>query len=725
MSRRSHKNRPPDHANPAPQSAERNTRKRDARTAAAVCVFLLAAVLLVFGQTLWHGFINIDDQDYVFWNSDVKSGLTPRGIQWAFTTGRSANWHPLTWLSHMADCQIYGPHADSGRNEAGTEQRVAGCLPYARYAWGHHLTNVLLHAANAILLFLVLWRMTGSLWPSAFAAALFALHPLRAESVAWVSERKDVLSGLFFLLTLAAYAGYARRHFSLRRYLAVVVLFALGLMAKPMLVTLPFVLLLLDYWPLGRMPLSCGAGVSPAPTAGTAAPQSSGPYPQQSWSRLIVEKLPLLALSAGSCAATLWAQHAAIAANERIAFPLRLANSASSLVCYLAQWLYPANLAAMYPFPVSGLAAERVAVAVLVLAAISLAVLIACRRYPYLFVGWLWYLGMLVPVIGLVQVGAQAMADRYTYLPQIGLAVALTWLAAALLAARPRWRLPCAVVASLILLDLAVCASLQTSQWRDSKTLWTHALNCTADNSMAHHGLGAALFELKQNDGAIAEFEESLKIRPAYAHARFSLGMALERRGERGDIDAAFEQYRQAVHVDPTLADAHYNLGVLLVNRGSTDEAIAEFRSALKYKPEQANAHYNLAACLERQGKCADAMVAWRAALQLEPNNVDTVDQVAWRLATSPDAAVRDGKKAIKLAQRAIELSHGEAPRPMSTLAAAYAEDGQFAEASRTAEQAIDLAVRRGETAAADEFRAQLKRYRANRPYRESPGQSQ
>ena len=246
-------------------STDQNTRRRNIRAAAAVCLFLLLAVTLVFGQTLWHGFINIDDQDYVFRNDEVKSGLTLHGAQWAFTAKHSANWHPLTWLSHMLDCQLYGPHAEAGHDGAEpTLDRKRECESFARYAWGHHLTSVLLHAANAILLFLVLWRMTGDLWPAAFVAAVFAVHPLRVESVAWVSERKDLLSGLFFVLTLAAYVGCVRRPFSWGRYLLVVGTFALGLMAKPMLVTLPPLLLLLDYWPLGRTPLSRSAGAGGA-----------------------------------------------------------------------------------------------------------------------------------------------------------------------------------------------------------------------------------------------------------------------------------------------------------------------------------------------------------------------------------------------------------------------------------------------------------------------------
>jgi tetratricopeptide (TPR) repeat protein len=447
--------------------------------------------------------------------------------------------------------------------------------------------------------------------------------------------------------------------------------------------------------------------------------------------RLIVEKLPLLALSAGSCAVTLWAQRDAIVSSDRVDFPSRIANAVVSCGGYLSQLFYPVNLAMMYPHPLDGLPAWRVALALLALTAISIAVLIGWRRRPHLIVGWLWYLGMLLPVIGLVQVGFQAMADRYTYLPQIGLCVALTWLAARLVASWPRHRLLCGGIAAFILLDLMVCASQQTWYWRDNQTLWTHALACTSKNAAAHHGLGCALSELDRDDEAIAEFEEALRIRPDLAEVRFNLGAALEC---RKNIDAALEQYRQAVRYEPTLAEAHYNLGVILANRGQNDEAIVEFQNTLKYKPDQANAHYNLATCLDGQGKCAEAMLSWREALRLQPNNVDTVDQVAWRLATSPDASIRNGEKALELAERAVQLSNGNDPKRLGTLAAAYAEVGRFSEAVETAERAIDLAVRleNAETAdairaqikeTADALRAQIKLYRANRPYHEQPGE--
>jgi protein O-mannosyl-transferase len=737
MRKRPPKNRPPDRDNPAPLPTEPDTRQHDARMAAAVCLFLLLAVMLVFGQTLWHGFVNIDDQDYVFRNSDVKGGLTLRGIEWAFTTKHAANWHPLTWLSHMLDCQIYGPPADTGPDSETAENQL--CDHYARFAWGHHLTSVLLHAATAISLFLVLWRMTGALWLAAFVAAVFAVHPLRVESVAWVAERKDVLSGLFFVLTLAAYVAYVRRPFSLGRYLAVVVLFGLGLMAKPMLVTLPLVLLLLDYWPLGRFSRLGGTDIPVcADRSGSLGRHKCLPHPIQGCSRqmpvwrLIVEKLPLLAVSAGSCAVTLWAQSKAIASFERVDFPSRLANAVVSYLDYLAQLFCPINLAPLYPHPLDELVVWRIALAALVLAAISIAAVVVWRRCPYVLVGWFWFLGMLVPVIGLVQVGSQARADRYTYLPQIGPCIAIAWLAAGLAVSWPRQgRLLCRGVAAIILLDLIVCGAQQTWYWHDNKTLWTHTLECTTKNATAHYGLACALSELHQDDDAIAEFEKALVIKANFPEASFNLASALKRRGK---IDAAIEQYRLATAGQPDLVDAHYNLGVLLTDRGKFDEAIAEFRSTLAYKPDHANACYSLAVCLSNRGKFAEAMPYWREAVRLEPNNADTVEQAAWRLATCPDASLRDGPKALELAERAVRLAERDDPLPLGTLAAAYAEVGRFSEAVQSVQQAIALAVRQGNMvtdsasraqieATADALRAQLELYRGNRPYHERPGQ--
>jgi hypothetical protein len=366
------------------------------RAVFGVCIFLLGAIWVVFGQTLGHGFVNYDDEEYVYGNPQVIHGLNLKGVEWAFTHSVMGNWHPLTVMSHMLDCQFYGLHAG-----------------------GHHLTNLLLHAATAILLFLVLRQMTGALWPSAFVAAVFAIHPLRVESVAWVAERKDVLSGLFFMLTLVAYVRYVRKPPSLGRYLMVMFLFALGLMCKPVFVTLPFVLLLLDYWPLNRVPTATDC-------------RNHFPIPR----RLILEKLPLFGLAAASCAATLFTQTFALPSFEQISLPLRVGNALISYVTYLGQMFWPSGLAVFYPFAARDVGVARVVLSLVVLAGISTGVFVL-RRRPYLLTGWLWYLIMLAPVIGIVQVGGQAQADRYTYLPQIGLYLLLTWAAADLCAG---WR---------------------------------------------------------------------------------------------------------------------------------------------------------------------------------------------------------------------------------------------------------------------------------------------
>lgn len=434
--------------------------RHEGYVAAAVCVLLIAAVWMVFGQPLDQGFV-YDDQEYICTNRHVTCGLTGEAIRWALTNSYSNNWHPVSWLSHMLDCSVYGFHAG-----------------------GHHLTNVLLHAANAVLLFLVLWRMAGALWPAAFVAAVFAIHPLKAESVAWVTERKDVLSGLFFMLTLAAYVGYVRHRPSFVRYLAVALLFALGLMSKPMLVTLPFVLLLLDYWPLGRVRETHQIQVCGAFHAPYGFTTDIG--------YLLLEKLPLFALAAASCAVTPLAQTHALVGTSYLPFSWRVANALDSYVAYLIQFFYPVWLVAFYPHPGPGLPSWKPVVAFLLLAAISVAVWAWRKRQPWLPVGWFWYLGMLVPVIGLVQVGLQARADRYMYLPQIGLCIALTYGIHRASASWPYRRWICGSLASVAIAVLMVLACRQTSYWHDSGTLWTHALQYTRPNATALNNLAWA-----------------------------------------------------------------------------------------------------------------------------------------------------------------------------------------------------------------------------------------
>jgi tetratricopeptide (TPR) repeat protein len=512
----------------------------------AVCGFLAVAVLVVFGRSLRNDFVNYDDNDYVYRNAHVSAGLTWEGLKWAVVSNCAANWHPLAWMSHMLDCQLYG-----------------------QWAAGHHLTNLLLHAATAILLFLVLQRMTGALWPSACVAALFAIHPLRVESVAWVAERKDLLCGLFFVLLLAAYTAYAARP-SWWRYALVLAMYGLGLLSKPMLVTVPLLLLLLDYWPLRRW----GRGA---------------------W--LFWEKIPLLALAAGSATMTLRAQAqvAAIKGLAELPWSWRAGNALLSYVVYIKQMFYPLGLAVYYPHPARTITAWQTVGAALILLAISAAAVALVRSRPYLIVGWLWYLGMLVPVIGLVQVGAQAHADRYTYLPQIGLYLMLAW-GAADLPLPNSWRRPLlASLAALVMVALMGCAWVQTGYWRDSETLWRHALDCTDRNDVAYNNLGLLQHDANKIDEAIACYCRAVEINPAYFLAWNNLGLNLLSQGKTAE---AIDCFQNALTANPNYAESHNNLAVVLNRLGKEDEALAHLQAALAADPQHALARQNLDALL-------------------------------------------------------------------------------------------------------------------------------
>jgi protein O-mannosyl-transferase len=668
---------------------------------AAVCAFLVLAVALVFGRTVQYGFVNFDDNKYVYENPRVTQGFSGESVAWAFSSFDACNWHPVTWLSHLLDCQLYG----------------------SQCAGGHHLTNVLLHAAVAVLLFLMLLRMTGDLWPSAFAAAAFAVHPLRVESVAWVAERKDLLCGLFFMLTLWAYLAYVRRPFSLARYILVAALFALGLMSKPMLVTLPLVLLLLDHWPLGR---------------------------QLPWWRLAVEKLPLLALSAASCAVTSLAQHTALADLEVVTPFLRISNALVSYVAYIGQFFYPTGLAVFYPYPYDSYPIWKVAGALLFLAGISVGVLTQWRRRPYLPVGWFWYLGMLVPVIGVVQVGSQSMADRYTYLPQIGLAVAIAWGAAEFTGDRKERRWACTAASVAVVAALMACAWRQTAYWSDNVTLWNRASACTADNLYAHNNIGMVLAKCNRVDDAIDHYRKALEIDPRSAITHDNLGNALARQGKiedavaeirlsllyqpdnakahnnlgnllahLGQTAAAIDEYQKALELTPDFFEAHNNLGVALAGQGRIDLAVPHFEKALEINPNYDEAHSNLGMALAQQGKVAEAVTHWREAVRLNSTNMRARNRLAWTLATHPESSIRNGEEAVKLAQWAVKLTRGRDPTLLGTLAAAYAETGQFLEAIEAAEQAVSLADSRGDANLAKALRGQLQFYQAGAPYRE------
>ena len=648
-----------------------------------ICILLALAVAVVFGRTVRFEFVNFDDNMYVYKNPLVAGGLTAAGVLAAFTRFHAHYWSPLTWISYLVDHQI------------------CGLQP-----WGYHLDNVVLHAATAILLFLVLRRMTGRQWPGALVAALFAVHPLHVESVAWVTERKDVLSGLFFMLTVAAYLGYVRRPFSVVRYMVLVLCFVCGLLSKPTLVTVPFVLLLLDYWPLRRWdPL----GGSRASAAGPAVPA----FPR----RVLVEKIPLLMLAAVCCVMTMLSQAKAVIPLEQLPWPTRAANVLVAYSVYLGQSFWPSGLAVFYPYPSTGQPIWAVIGSLLLLAGVSVAAVVLRRSLPFLLIGWLWYLGMLVPVIGLVQVGGQAMADRYMYLPQIGLTVLLVWSARDFCAGRPRRLWAAGAGAVLLVVLLGAVAWRQAGYWRTSETLWRRALACTSRNYIAHNNLGNVLAGRGQPDAAIAEYRLALEIKPNYFEAHNNLGTAM---ADLGRVDEAIAEYRQALNINPNYVDAHFNLGMALASRGQAAEAIVHYRQVLEIQPDDIPARGNLGVALASLGRVAEAIAEYQQVLNIKPNEAMAQINLAWIYATNPDPKVRDGVQAVALAQRAVALSLNN-PGGLDTLAAAYAESGRFADAVQTERQARDLATQQKQPALAKAIQARLRLYEAGKPYREMP----
>lgn len=763
----------------------------------AICVALAAVTFAVFGRTLGYDFAGFDDDLYVTNNSVVAHGLTANGIAWVFTHADCFLYHPLTMLSLMADAQIYGLNAG-----------------------GFHFTNVLLHAASAILLFLVLQEMTGAIWRSALVAAIFAIHPLRVESVAWIAERKDVLGGFFFMLTLAAYAHYVRKT-SPAHYALVAAAFAAGLLSKPTTITLPFVLLLLDYWPLRRMET-------------------------QKRSRMILEKIPLVALSAAAAAATVLAAHQQVSDNARFTLGSRLGNAIVAYAIYLRQMIWPAGLMVPYDYPRHGRAIWMVGLAAVFLTGVSALAWRERRARPWLLTGWLWYLGVLAPMIGIVQVGVFSHADRYTYLAQIGITLMLVWLAA-------EWRMNRRLTGGLaagVLLVFMSCAWKQSSYWQNGAALWHRTLALDPDNEMAQNNLAAMLLQQGKLDEAIAGYKKTLQLDPESARVRLSLGTALLLNGNvdeaikyfdealnlnpnsaethnnlgnalfragkfdeakshmeravqldpnypqaylsmgnlilrEGKTDEAAGDFQKALQLNPTLAQAHYELANILLGKGSAEDAIDHYEKALQYQPNYAAAHVNLANALLQQGEPADAVAhyeqallldpqslqahvnlgrilqqqgdldraiahyqkaletkpdfaearsslagalaqkgnvagalrEYRAALRLSPGDAEIENSLAWLLAAGPDPALRDGPKAVELAQQAKEKTGVNNPFVLRTLAAAFAQAGKFEDAKREIGRAIELVRAANRQDLAAEFNRELARYQSGLPF--------
>ena len=658
-----------------------------------IYLFLAAISLVVFGQTIRYDFVNFDDDLYVYNAPAIQAGLTAQGIALAFTSQHARNWHPLATLSHMLDCQLYGLKPG-----------------------GHHATNVILHIITVLLLFRVLREMTGAVWKSAIVAALFAVHPLHVESVAWVSERKDVLSAMFFLLMLGAYVRYARGP-SMTRYLLVAVLFAAGLMSKPMLVSVPAILLLLDYWPLRRFE-------QPSSTTGKTKIVNSGNQPCTR-QRLFLEKIPLFVLAGGSCVATFVLQKRATGAIPPLPFLWRVENAFVSYMIYVWKTLWPTHLAVFYPHPNNTLPIWVVILAMMLLLAITVSAIVFRNKRPYVFTGWSWYLVMLMPVIGLIQVGEQGHADRYTYLPHIGLFLLAVWFAADVAAVRESRSRFATATAAVIILALASAAFIQASYWRNSETLWTHALDVTSDNDVAHNNLGYLRVDQGELDKAIAHFEAALEIRSRKLDPHYDVGSAFvqmnlaDALARKGQPDEALVHYEQAIRLQPNYANAYYNRGNVLFTKGRIDEAMADWEKTLQIQPNDADAHTCIGNAFLRQSSPKEAIAHYEKAMALAPGDPHSRNNIAWVLATSSDASIRDGVKAVELAQEAVQLSRGRDSKFIRTLAAAYAESSRFPEAIAAAQQAITIAAMQGNTGLANTLRKEIALYRGHISLRE------
>jgi tetratricopeptide (TPR) repeat protein len=733
-------------------------------------LLLALGTLAVYLPVLGLDFTNYDDTEYVTENPAVRAGLTWPGLAWAFSHFHSGNWHPLTWVSHMLDCQLFG------LNPA-----------------GHHFTSLLFHSANTVALFLVLGWLTGTVWRSAMVAGLFALHPLHVESVAWIAERKDVLSTFFGLLSIWAYAKYVRIHasrFPHPFYLLALGCFALSLMSKPMLVTLPFVFLLIDFWPLGRLRFG---------------PGKNGDQPAARLSSLLLEKIPLFALSAASCVVTFLAQKSggAVASLQELPLGARAGNAVVSYSRYLAKTFWPAELAVIYP-AVPHWPAGIVVLAIVILAATTAISAAQSRRRPYLIFGWAWFLGMLLPVIGLVQVGNHSIADRYTYLPVIGLFIMLSWGLAELterfppgmrpavaMATKPaNWltHSPGRVIWSLVFGALVVLCGLithsQLQYWRNTETLFRHALAVTGDNFVAwnslgffyagksqgeqargcfdaaiainpgnafswsglarvsldegryddainqgraalkldprladvHATLGRALAKQNKIDQAIVEYYEALRLRPDNGPAHYNLANVL---AGRGQLAEARRHYQQALRLDPGSADGHNNLAYVLAQEGKLNESISEFRAALALNPALWQGHFGLAEALNRAGQTREAIEQYRQVLKERADFPEALNRLAWIQAVNDAPPMRDGAEAVRLAQRACDLTQNKQPIYVLTLAAAYAEAGRFGDAIDAAQKARALAELSGKTNLVRQSEVMVELFRGARPYRE------
>jgi tetratricopeptide (TPR) repeat protein len=608
-----------------------------------LCLALFADALWTFWPALQNGFVDYDDPDYVTQNFHVQQGLSWANLRWAFSDTQQAGfWHPLTWLSHELDCQFFGLNP-----------------------WGHHLTNILIHALNAVLVFLVFKKMFRALWRSFFLAAIFALHPLRVESVAWIAERKDVLSAFFWLLTMLAYTQFVeqskiKNQKSKIFYALALLMFACGLMSKPMIVTLPFVLLLIDFWPLQRFKV-----------------QRSG----FSVRDLILEKIPFFILAIAASAIAFVTQRASSATSIGLPFVARAENAIISYCRYLEKIFWPTDFAFFYPHP-GFWPIGIVSAATILLIGISIFAIAYRREHPYLLVGWFWFLGTLVPVIGLVQVGAQAMADRFTYIPSIGIFIILIWGTAEL---AQRWKIQPAAPATIAIVAMVPCIFLTRQQicfWKNSETLCEHALAVTKNNYIAHFCLGVTFEKQNRLEDAMNEYRAAIAEKPDYAPAHNNLGFML---GSAGKFDEALTEFNEALQCESDTAKTHFGMGVIYGREGQTQKAIAEFQSATKLEPDWPDAHFNLGIALEHSGQLDEAVVELQTAVNLEPNSAKFRFNLGNAL-----AQMNRQLEAIEQFQKSLELNSSNVECRVD-LATALARNGKLDDAIAQFREALKL----------------------------------
>ena len=619
-----------------------------------ICLLLTAATLTVYWQVRGFDFITLDDRQYILDNYALRHGVSLEGIRWAFSSFYEANWHPLTWISHMLDVQIFGLKPGM-----------------------HHLTNVVFHILNATLLFLVLDKMTGASWRSAAVAALFAVHPLHVESVAWIAERKDVLSTFFWMLTMMSYLWYVRNR-TVTRYLTLVLFFTLGLLSKPMLVTLPFVLLLFDYWPLHRLDTHQAGDLNKDPGKGTA--ESVGWHPRVS--ALVLEKIPLIVFAMISSGITMFAQKSwgAVSSMSGLDLGFRMANVITSYAAYLWKMIWPFNLAVFYPYP-EVIHPLAVILCAIFLLSITASVLFFACELPYLVVGWLWYIGTLVPVIGIVQVGSQSMADRYTYIPLVGIFIMIVWGLSDLFKRWRQGRAALGVIITVVLVLLLATAWMQVGFWKNSETLCRHTLAVTKNNYKAHTDLGLVLIMKGDFDGAVREFHQALRIKPI-SEAYNGLGTAYTMKKEN---EAAIEYFSKGVQIDPYNMHIHNNLGLLLASMGRTDEAIGQFQELLRINPKDIQAHFNLGKALLQKGKVHESIFQFNEALRIDPHQPEVLNYLG-----KANAAQKEIEASISMINESLK-SEPQNPALYTRLGDLHCGLGEYNEAITQYQKALSI----------------------------------